>query len=167
MTHYIPVWALVFLSVAITSCDRDEDEEAPDTLSLLNSSTWVGPIETERIEYDEANNVTNQTTEAIPDGEYRQITLNDDRTALVKYLCDKANCTGDVYDGKWTFADNILHVTLNREQFNVNSLADWLFIEAEIFRINSEQLILERTFYVGTAPNVVKNINRYKYIRVQ
>jgi hypothetical protein len=58
--------------------------------------------------------------------------------------------------------DNTLRVTLNREQFN--SLADAQFLEAEIFRINSEELILEKTIHVGTAPNTTKNLIRLKYI---
>jgi hypothetical protein len=46
-------------------------------------------------------------------------------------------------------------------------LADAQFLEAEIFRINSEELILEKTIYVGTAPNATKNLIRLKYIMGQ
>ena len=49
MTRHITVLLLACLSVAMSSCDRDDD--VPDNLALLNSSTWTGAVETERIEY--------------------------------------------------------------------------------------------------------------------
>jgi hypothetical protein len=110
MTHHITVLTLACLSVTMSSCDRNE--EVPDKLALLNSSAWVGSVETVRIEYDEENNATNQTTEVTPEGQYRLMILNDDQTAVVKYLCDKTNCTGDVYQAKWDFTGHVEQRTI-------------------------------------------------------
>ena len=97
------------------------------------------------IGYDSDGKVIIQLADATPEGQYHLITLNDDKTAILKYQCSKTSCLGEEYQGKWTLTNNDLSVTLNREHFH--SLADAEFIEAMIFRINAAEMILQKTTY--------------------
>lgn len=155
-----PMIVLLFMAAVCWSCGHNDVNPTP--LELLNSSSWIGSTEVLTIESDLEGNVISESTYLVPDHDYKHIVLNADKTAIVTYQCTTSSCNGDKYEGKWDLTEDHLLLTLNREQFN--SLADHSFIDAKLFRVNKNEMILETTTY-DIASATTKIIRRAKYIR--
>ena len=153
---------IIFSSIFILTSSCNDDEDDLDTLGLLNSSSWLGVIESHEFDYDADNNLIGEDTYETPEGQLDLFFLNDDQSALIKYECDRISCDGNVYSGKWKLMNNTLKVTINREE--INALADAVFIEGEVYLINASELVLEVVFN-APGPSVAKRVRRLKYIR--
>lgn len=152
------LFILIILTLIIYSCD-DEGGEV-DKFGLLNSSSWLGPIKITDTDYDLNNNLVDQQSTEIPDGQYNLMTLNSNKAASIKYNCDKEKCEGDNYEGTWELQGDLLIVLINREE--LNSLSDALFIEGEISQLSSSELVIEIILNNPT-PEVAKRIRQIIY----
>ena len=92
---------IIFSSIFILTSSCNDDEDDLDTLGLLNSSSWLGVIESHEFDYDADNNLIGEDTYETPEGQLDLFFLNDDQSALIKYECDRISCDGNVYSGKW------------------------------------------------------------------
>lgn len=151
---------IIFSPILIltSSCSNDDQ---PDTSELLNSSSWLGGTETQGLDYDASNNLIDEVIRETPDGQLHLFSLNADKSAVIKYECDRTKCDGKTHQGKWELKNNTLTVTINREE--VNALADVIFIEASIHMINTSEMILEVEFEDPT-PSVSRRVRRVKYV---
>ncbi|TRX48002.1 hypothetical protein FNH22_29980 [Fulvivirga sp. M361] len=145
----------------ISSCSDDDDE--PGKLDSLNASSWLGEVEIEELDYDSNNSLIRQEIYTTDEGLFNLIVLNDDKTALIKYQCDKTECNGNEYNGKWELIHNTLKVVINREE--LNALSDLIVIEGDIVQISAPELIIEVVFDAPST-SVAKRVRRLKYISV-
>ena len=152
--------SLIFFG--ISACSDDDDGE-PDKLDLLNASSWLGEVEIEELDYDSNNNLIRQEIYTLDEGLFNLIVLNDDKTALIKYQCDKTECNGNEYNGKWELIHNTLKVVINREE--LNALSDLIVMEGDVVQISDPELIIEVVFDAPST-SVAKRIRRLKYISV-
>ena len=162
MLQNLRILLLLSWLAATGSCDDKDRLPQPDKLELLKDSSWLGPVETERIDLDTENNVVYQSKTDTREGNYSLYALYPDQTCLIKNLCDKTLCTGDVHNGKWSLTNNTLLIAINRE--DINSLADFILVEAEVAHISTTELIVENIFSSPTS-SVHKRISRAKFVK--
>jgi hypothetical protein len=151
----------LFSTILILASSCKKDDKDIDKLVLLTNSSWLGEVKTEDFDYDANNRLINQSPYETPEGQLRLMSLSKDKKAIIKYECDKTNCGGDQYNGKWEVVDNKLKVSINREE--LNTLADAILIEGEILTINTSELIIEIIFLNPTA-SIPKKLRRITYI---
>lgn len=153
--------SMLIITLTISSCS---DENEVDKLDLLTASGWLGPVEITETDYDSGNNLIDQQLSEIPEGQYELMILNRNRTAILKYSCDDTKCDGDTYMGTWELQDDLLQVWINREE--LGRLSDALFIEGEISKISSSELVVEFTFNNPTL-EVAKRVRQLRYVSDQ
>jgi len=156
--NYLRISLCLFLLYAI-SCKK-ADVSPGSTIDLLTSTKWIDR-ELVNTDYDLKGKIISIITDTIREGNSHLISLDTSKNAIIRYGCDKTECTGAIYNGKWELKNNRLIVNINKE--DLGSLTDAIFLEGDVIKISNLELIVEIQFNSPTS-SISKRIKQMKYI---